>query len=316
MIEVVNPRQGYLQNNNVAPDALFAEGNVDAAKYPAYMFNDVPGRLTTRGRRSLDLLSDVRDYTVADATQHAFDEFWVTTPPWQDALRYAVETQPAMLSALTPAARTLVERILAFDGHARAESAAALNFLFWRAEVGEVLHARSEFVPLREYPWSRAMFTPEFAAALLDGAERAAAAQVKAVGGIDQPLGAMFRIAFGNADEPLGGASIHANGRPERSARIVPDFDSTLRAFESKPDENGRMRAHRGSQATRLVVLGPEAQSWSLRAFGQQMDPAGPHAADQVKLISQRQFKPMLLERDDLRGHLESTTVLDVPALP
>ena len=57
MIEVLNPPQGYLQNNNVAADALFAEGNIDAAKYPAYMFNDVPGRVTTRGRRSLDVLS-------------------------------------------------------------------------------------------------------------------------------------------------------------------------------------------------------------------------------------------------------------------
>ena len=168
-----------------------------------------------------------------------------------------------------------MDRILGFDGQARADSAAALNFLFWRAEAGELLYARPEFAALREFPWPRAKFTPAFAAALLEEAEQAAAAQIKAAGDIDQPLGTMFRIAFGKADEPLGGTSIHANGRPDRSARIVPDFDSTLRAFESRPDKDGRMRAYRGSQGMRLVVFGPTAQSWSLRAFGQQMDPGG-----------------------------------------
>ena len=313
---MLNPPQGYLQNNNVAADALFAEGNIDAATYPAYMFNDVPGRVTTRGRRSLDVLSTAKGFTVVDATEHAFDEYWVTTPQWQDALRYAVTMQPATLAKLSAPARTLVDRILGFDGQARADSAAALNFLFWRAEAGEVLYARPEFAALREFPWPRAKFTPAFATALLEEAEQAAAAQIKAAGDIDQPLGTMFRIAFGKADEPLGGTSIHANGRPDRSARIVPDFDSTLRAFESKPDKDGRMRAYRGSQGMRLVVFGPTAQSWSLRAFGQQMDPAGPHAADQVSLISRRQFKPMLLDRAELLKNLESTKTLDVPALP
>ena len=316
MIEVMNPPQGYLQNNNVAADALFAEGNIDAAKYPAYMFNDVPGRVTTRGRRSLDVLSKAKGFTVTDATEHAFDEYWVTTPQWQDALSYAVTMQPATLAKLSPPARTVVDRILGFDGQARADSAAALNFLFWRAEAGELLYARPEFAALREFPWPRAKFTPAFAAALLEEAEQAAATQIKAVGDIDQPLGAMFRIAFGKADEPLGGTSIHANGRPDRSARIVPDFDSTLRAFESRPDKDGRMHAYRGSQGMRLVVFGPNAQSWSLRAFGQQMDPAGPHAADQVSLISRRQFKPMLLDKAELLKNLESTKTLDVPALP
>ena len=275
-----------------------------------------PARGDDTGRRSLDVLSKATGFTVADATEHAFDEYWVTTPQWQDALRYAVTTQPATLAKLSPPARTLVDRILGFDGQARADSAAALNFLFWRAEAGELLYARPEFAALREFPWPRAKFTPAFAAALLEEAEQAAVAQIKAAGDIDQPLGTMFRIAFGKADEPLGGTSIHANGRPDRSARIVPDFDSTLRAFESRPDKDGRMRAYRGSQGMRLVVFGPTAQSWSLRAFGQQMDPAGPHAADQVSLISRRQFKPMLLDRDELLKNLESTNTLDVPALP
>ncbi|MGH8249877.1 MAG: penicillin acylase family protein [Steroidobacteraceae bacterium] len=313
MIQVRDPAQGYMQNNNVAADRLFAHGNLDASNYPAYMFNDIPGRVTTRGQRSLDVLSKANDFTVAQATEHAFDEYWITTPPWQDALRYAVEMQPERLAKLSPPARTLVDRILSFDGQARAESVAALNFLFWRAEAGERLFAQPEFAGLREFPWPRSKFTPAFAEALLEEAEQAAAAQTKAAGDIDQPLGKLFRIAFGNANEPLGGTSIHANGRPERSADIVPEYDSTLRAFESKPEKNGELHAYRGSQGTRLVVLGRNAQSWSLRAFGQQMDPTAPHGADQVPLISRRQFKPMLLRQEELLKHVESSITLDVP---
>jgi acyl-homoserine lactone acylase PvdQ len=315
MIEVRDPPQGYMQNNNTAPDTLFAEGNVDAAKYPAYMFNDTPGRVTTRGRRALDVLSKARDFTVQDAMELAFDEYWVTTPPWQDALRHAVEQEPERVAALSPAARKLVDRILAFDGHARADSAAALNFLFWRAETGEALHARDEFEALRAFPWERSMFTPAFTAMLLEEAEQAAAGQIKVAGDIDQPLGKLFRVAFGAVNEPVGGASIHAHDRPARWASVVPEFDSTLRAFEFAPlDENGQRLVYRGSQGTRLVVFGERPQSWSLRAFGQQLDATSPHGTDQVALISRRQFKPMLLDKAELLKHVESSRTLDVPA--
>jgi Penicillin amidase len=63
----------------------------------------------------------------------------------------------------------------------------------------------------------------------------------------------------------------------------------------------------------RLVVLGPNAQSFSLRAFGQHMDPGARHAADQIPLMSRRQFKPMLLDKQELLKHVESTITLEIP---
>jgi acyl-homoserine lactone acylase PvdQ len=313
MIEVMDPKQGYMQNNNTSPDRLFADGNLDLSRYPDYLLYDTPGRITTRGQRSLDLLSKAKDYTVAEAIEHAFDEYWITTPPWQDALRYAADTQPKKLAKLSAPARKLVDRILSFDGHARAESPAALNFLFWRAEVGELLVTRPEFAALREFPWPRSKFTPAFAKVLLDEAEPAAKEQIKAAGDIDAPLGKLFRVAFGKANEPLGGTSIHAKNQPDRWVSVVPSYDSTLRAFEFKPAADGTLHAYSGSQGMRLVVLGPNAQSFSLRAFGQHMDPGARHAADQIPLMSRRQFKPMLLDKQELLKHVESTITLEIP---
>jgi hypothetical protein len=185
----------------------------------------------------------------------------------------------------------------------RASSSTAL----WR-----LLLTQPEFTELREFPWPRSKFTSQFATALFDAAEKAAAAQINAAGDIDQPLGELYRIAFGDTNEPLGGATIHANDGTARAARVVPDYDSTLRAFESRPAGNGQLFAYRGSQGMRLVVFGRQPQSWSLRAFGQQMEAGALHAADQVPLISRRQFKPMLLERAELLQHIESTITLDM----
>jgi hypothetical protein len=61
------------------------------------------------------------------------------------------------------------------------------------------------------------------------------------------------------------------------------------------------------------VVLGPNARSWSLRAFGRQMDPAAPHGADQIPLISRPQLTPMLLDQNELLSKIESSITLEIP---
>lgn len=315
MIEVLNPPQGYMQNNNTAPERLFADGNLDPVRYPAWMFNDRPGRVTTRGQRALEVLSQAKDFTVDDAKALAFDEYWITTPSWRGALANAVKHQRKSYRRLSAPARKLVDRIVSFDGYARADSAAALNFWFWRGYTGAAWDAHPGFAALRTFPLP-AQLTPAFERALLAAAEAAAKEQIDAVGDVDQPLGRLFRIGHGGPSLPLGGATIHPNGQTNGSDTVVPDYDSTLRAFEFTPtDKNGERLARQGSQAMRLMVWGDgKLESWSLYAFGQQTAP-GRHFGDQVPLFSRREFKPALFDRDDLMQHLESTTVLEVPVM-
>lgn len=315
MIDVLNPPQGYMQNNNTAPDRLFAEGNLDPARYPAWMFNDRPGRVTTRGQRALEVLSQAKDFTVDDAKALAFDEYWITTPSWRGALANAVKHQRKSYRKLSAPARKLVDRIVSFDGYARADSAAALNFWFWRGYTGAAWDAHPGFAALRTFPLP-ARLTPAFERALLAAAEAAAKEQIDAVGDVDQPLGRLFRIGHGGPSLPLGGATIHANGQTNGSDTVVPDYDSTLRAFEFTPtDKHGERLVRQGSQAMRLMVWGDgKLESWTLYAFGQQTAP-GRHFGDQVPLFSRRELKPALFDRDDLMEHLESTTVLEMPVM-
>jgi acyl-homoserine-lactone acylase len=314
MIEVLNPPQAFMQNDNVAPDRLFAVGNLSAAGYPTYMFNDRPGRVTTRGQRVLDVLSSARKFSIADAKALVFDEYWISTPTWQSALRGAVRQQRRCYRALSEPARGMIQRILGFDGEARAASPAALSFYFWRGFTGEIWSKHPEFAKLRTWPLPTTL-PASFQCALLDAAGSAAAEQIKVAGSIDAPLGKLFRVGHGGPSMALGGATIHANGSPERSDTLIPDYDSTLRAFEFSPiDEHGERLATQGSQATRLMSFGAAGlQTWSLYAYGEATAP-GAHFADQVSLISRADLKPGLFDKADLMQHLESTLVLDIPA--
>jgi acyl-homoserine-lactone acylase len=313
MIEVLNPPQAFMQNNNAAPDRLFAAGNIEAGRYPDYMFNDTPGRVTTRGQRVLDVLTAARRFSIADAKALVFDEYWITAPAWVAALRGAVHRQRHCYLELSAPAHAMVERILKFDGQARAESAAALNFYFWRAYTGEIWDRHPQFDALRTWPLPETL-PADFECALLEAAQVAAAEQIRIAGGINEPLGKLFRVGHGAQSFALGGVTIHPNGSSERSDKLIPDYDSTLRAFEFAPlDAHGERLATRGSQATRLMSFTPAGlQTWSLYAYGETTTP-GPHFADQVPLISRAVLKPGLFDKTDLMQHLESTVVLEIP---
>ncbi len=312
MVQVLNPPQQFLQNNNVSPDHMFGEGNLSAADYPAGLFNDNPGRVTTRGLRSIEVLSVAENFTLDDAMAHVFDETWITTDYWLSALRYALQQYPRWREENPGEASKLVGRLLDFDGVAAADSKAALNFYYWRADMHEVL-LRPQFKSLQALPWSDEDFSPEFAKAILEQASRAAAVMVTELGSTNVALGDVFRVGHGERSWPLGGETINTAEVPDCVADISALCERTLRAFSSGPaDENSQRKAYRGSQSTRLVELGVPVRSWSLHAYGQSDDPASPHYDDQAILLSERRFKPVWFNRNDLEGHIESTTILDM----
>jgi len=312
MVQVLNPPQNFLQNNNVAPDRLFTSQNLGVSDYPPGLFNDTPGRVTTRGLRSIEVLSGAEQFTIADATAHAFDETWVTTEYWLMALSYALEQYPQWLEENPGEAGELVRRLLGFDGVASADSMAALNFYYWRAGMYAVL-SRPEFVYLQTLPWSKDDFSPDFAAAILEQAGQAAAAMVEQLGSTDVTMGAVFKVGRGERSWPLGGETIDTPEIPSCVADLSPLCERTMRAFASgAADEQGQRRAYRGSQSMRLVELTDPVRSWTLHVYGQSDDPASPHYDDQARLLSERRFKPVYFNRDDLEGHIESTTILEL----
>ena len=312
LVRVSDPPQGYLQNDNVAPDRLFADGNLRATDYPSYLFNDVPGRVTSRGLRAIAVLSANPRVDLSAASALATDTMWITTTDWRAALAHAVSARPDVLLTATPDVRKFVDRLLEFDGDATADSIAALDFYYWRRGMGAVL-ARPELAAQRMLPWQPEHFTPHFDAALLDRAVAAVDEMRAELGSIDIALGAVFRIGRGERSWPLGGESIEMPDVADCLAAYSPLCERTMRAFASTPlDERRERRAFRGSQALRLVAFTQPLQAFSLHLYGQSDDPASVHYDDQAKLASERRLKSERFEMTELEGHIESTQVIDV----
>jgi len=310
MVQVLNPPQNFLQNNNVAPDRLFPSKNLQASDYPTGIFNDIPGRVTTRGLRSIEVLSGTEQFTLADAMAHAFDETWITAEYWSMALSYALEQYPHWLEDNQGEAGDLVLRLRDFNGVAAADSKAALNFYYWRSGMYTVL-SRPEFEHLRTLPWSREDFSPDFATALLEQASHAATTMVDQLGSTDVAMGEVFRVGRGEQSWPLGGETIDTSEISSCVADLSPLCERTMRAFASgKLNEQGQRRAYRGSQSMRLVEFTDPVRSWSLHVYGQSDDPESKHYDDQARLLSEGRFKPAYFSRDELEGHIESTTIL------
>lgn len=309
-VQIENPESGFLQNNNVAPDVMGAA--VDAAAYPVWVFNDRPGRQSTRGRRTVEVLAKNDRVTIEDALALSFDETWTTAEDWLAGLRYASESLPDA-AAGTARFRRMMERLLAFDGRAQRDSRAAADFYVWRRETASLL-ADPAFAPFAALPWKRADFTPAFAKALLDGLHRAAATMDRQFGGRDPALGDLFYAGRAADGAPVGGISIERRGDKPCNDGASPFCDWTMRAFEAaEPDGGGPKRILRGSQSMRLVQFTSPIRSYTLYGFGQSDDPASRHFNDQARLFGERRMKPTYFERDELTAHIESTTTLIVP---
>lgn len=311
LVQIDNPVQGYLQNNNVSPDTMVHDASRTAEHYPAEVFNDTPGRITTRGLRSDNVLSKAVDFTLEDAFAHAFDEKWINTAFWQESLRLVLRDNREDVRNRTPEFRQFLGRLISFDGFARAGSVDALNFYYWRDGLLEaVTKSGVDAAGMRK--WTPSEMAAEAGTVLFDKAQLAIDRMKKELGSTDVAMGKVFQIGREEKFWPLGGESINAPGLPSSGlADLSPFAERTMRAFASRPpDSEGRRLAVRGSQAMRLVQFTNPIQSFTLHPYGQNDDPTSPHYTDQAAMTSKQKMKPAYFNRDQLEGHIVSTKIL------
>jgi acyl-homoserine lactone acylase PvdQ len=315
LVQVSNPKEGYLVNNNIAPDMMLPDPPVSAERYPAYLFNDRPGRTNTRGLRAIEALSSAYAFTLDDAIDLALDDKWYGIESWQRLLAQALAARADWARARPPKLRRVADALLRFDGHGRAASAPALQFVYWQEAIGRLLPA-ALLPDLDRALLDRAPPGGPVVAALVDAIDSAVAGLERRRGSIDAVLGDEFRIRRGDGPSwPLGAPSILPRNR---SQCVVPiEWDRaclvTLRAMTfGPPDSAGHRWPTIGSRALRLVSFTKPIRAYSLHLFGQTTDPASPHAADQIPLSSGRKLKPEYFEPAELEGHVVSTATLTV----
>ena len=317
LVQVRNPAGGFMQNNNISPDMMMERSPMTPDRYPDYIFHDLAGRTSSRGRRAVEVLSRATHFTVQDAIDLALDEKWMDTDRWREALRRAANQDPARLAAMDAEHRTVLQRLLDFDGQARAGSVAARNYWHW----WDAVTAQPGGLPM-------AVLEPAFQAAdtidlglarrLMDAVDSAVAAMDRN-GGSDRPLGAEFRIGRGGeASWPVGGISLVAHDLKQCETLVSWNHLCllTLRAYTAgPPDSLGRRHAAIGSRLLRLTIFTDPIQSFTAHNFGQSGRPDSPHFDDQAaRLTSLRRLKPVYFDRAELLPHVRSQVTLDVPS--
>jgi acyl-homoserine lactone acylase PvdQ len=318
LLQIENPPQGYMVNDNISPDRMMENSPLTADRYPVYIFGDTAGRTNTRGLRTVDVLSKAFHFTVEAAINLALDEKWHGTEAWQRILAQALNQNVALVATKPEPFRQFADRLLHFDGFAHSDSVAAMDYYYWQMAIWSGPEGSRMAIDAVDAPlWKGADIDPAAGRILLDGIDRAIAAMTREVGGIDAKLGDTFRIGRGGESWPIGGVSILPEGVPQ--CRVPIEWDRycpvTVRAMTfGQKDAHGQRWPVIGSRVLRLVIFTNPIQTFTLHPFGQSQDPKSPHYNDQSQLSSEHRLKPGYFEKADLMKHLASTEVIQVPS--
>lgn len=288
LIQVLNPPTGYLQNCNIAPDTMATGLQFDVQAYPGYLFNDTPGRTTSRGRRAVELLDANPHLTLDQAKALVFDTHADQCEPWLAAVRQAaaaIDLDEAFGDGAA-ALRSTVAGLAAWDGFMSQDSMPATWYRGLR------LFAQQEKLRVTGQP-----LDAQAQRRLLRCLANCLKALHDKFGTIDVTYGQVLRLRRGDRSWPLSGGESGGG--------------QTLRAI-SAGMEDGVWSGHGGQNWVQLIQFKPGAvRSWTVTPYGQSDDPQSPHFTDQAEqLFSPGKLKPTWFQPAELEGHIESTETL------
>jgi penicillin amidase len=186
--------------------------------------------------------------------------------------------------------KALADRLAHFEGFAKRESVAALDYLYWRRAIAENAEANRGLVSLA---LQDSVPPSQYDALLLGAISRAATLLRDDRLSPDASFGDVFRVGRGSVSLPLGG------------------FVGTMRAMVYGPPDGGGLRfVYSGQRQPMVVVMSNPIQSFTSLNFGESNDPSSTHYADQSILMSEKRLKPTWFVAAELSGHIEKVITL------
>jgi acyl-homoserine-lactone acylase len=283
--QLLNPRGGYVRNENDAPYLTNLFQPLDRARFPAY-FPEV--ELKLRSQHSLELLHNGRKLSLEDVVRMKHSMRMILADRVKDDLVRAVRAAGAKGEVAD--ALAVMER---WDNTAAAESRGGVLFETWwwryvrtapqappsAASVGFPAPAEALF----RRPWTAAepMSTPHGLADTKRAAEAfawAVAETRRKWGSVDVAWGTVHRVRHGPVDVPVGGCS-----------GLLGCF--RVLGFREEPD--GTRTVTGGDGWVLAVEFTSPVRAYSVLAYGQSDDPASPHHADQAAMFAANRMKPV-----------------------
>lgn len=285
LVQILNPKTGYMQNCNIGPDTMARNLGLDLSAYPQYLYDTAPNTSNSRGRRAVELLDAHPKLTIDQAKAIAMDIHADRCEVWQTQIREAaaaVDFSKPRKGVEPKELRQAIDKLVIWDG------------MMDQKSVGATLYRA-----LRTVTQERRLDEKSNAEARIDAFAEAVAWLKTNHGTFEVPYGEVHRVRRGGRSWPISGGDSGAG-------------DQTLRAISSN-NEGKTYTGRAGQNWVQIVQFKPGAvQSWSVTPYGQSDDPTSPHYTDQAEhLFSPGKMKPTWFRKGELEGHVESTKVLE-----
>lgn len=291
LVQIANPTQGYMQNNNISPFAMMKESPLRAEKYEAYpyIYNDSNRPPHQRAGMTLEQLHAARNVTIPDAINLAFSTEVLKADLWQARLRAAWDKSGQ--DSKTVDMTRVYESIQKWNRRSDPDSTGALAYFAFKMGLGNPALSRSVDVP-------ETISDGE----LIKAVSKAAEWLKSSFGSLDVPYGKYFRVGReGGKTYPVGGGTLADAGM------------ATPRAISFGKVGN-EMVGRGGQTSTQIVILSKVPQSFSIIPLGESDHRESGHWDDQAeKLFSKGIAKPTyFLRKNELLKHVSSRKVLQM----
>ncbi|MGH7620355.1 MAG: penicillin acylase family protein [Gemmatimonadaceae bacterium] len=282
--QVLNPRGGYVHNENDAPYYTNMREPLDPANYPPYF---PPPRLGLRSQLSIDLIDNDSKMSLEDVVKLKHSYRMLLADRVRDDLVRAVRaTNP------TGDVASAIDLIAAWDKTVGPDVRGGLLFeLWWRRYTSRDGGGGPGVQPFAE-PWTTAepLATPRG----LSDPRRAADAFAVAVrlaklnyGAFDVAWGDVHRVRRGPVDVPVGGCSSDIG---------------CFRVLTYRPTSDGKLEATGSDGWILAVEFGDEPRAYSVLAYGESSKPSSPYFSDQAAMFARGELKPVAWRESDIEA--------------
>jgi acyl-homoserine-lactone acylase len=281
--QVLNPKGGYVHNENDAPYYTNMRAPLDPARFPAYF--PAP-RLGLRSQLAIDLIDNDRKLSLEDviALKHSYR--MLLADRVRDDLVAAVRaSQP------TGDVATAIDMIAAWDKTAAPDSRGGTLFeAWWRRYVGRGGAAAADTMFAQSWNASAPTTTPRgirSPAAAVDAFRIAVDETTRRYGRFDPAWGEVHRVRRGSVDVPVGGCASDLG---------------CFRVITYRDDADGK-RVATGSDGWILAVeFGDEPRAYSVLAYGESPKETSPFHSDQAEMFARGQLKPVAWSERDIEA--------------
>jgi len=275
--QLLNPRGGYLHNENDSPHYTNLYQPLDPARYPP---NHEQPRLGLRSQLALELIHGRRRLSLEEVVRLKHSPRMLLADRVKGELAAAV--RGAAPDAETLRALELLER---WDNTAAHESRGGVLFeTWWRRYAGQAggRAFREPWTPREPTATPRGLAHPERAAEAFAWAVRETA---RRHGAWDVAWGEVHRVRRGRVDAPVAGCS-GALG--------------CFRVLDFRDDPDGKRAVTRGDGWVLAVEFGRVPRAYSVLAYGQSPRPESPHHDDQAAMFARGEMKRVAFTEEDV----------------